>query len=119
LLLGTLELATLVRFASTLGFRLLRCLGVEVADPAEFGLLATELDLGALQALPFTLFTLGIGHSGSMPSVAAGVAGLLAPDLLANFRGAWYWLRGVHIRHWWQGWLLAVLGVTQTLQAVP
>src|SRR5438309_3813401 len=82
-ILGSLLLIGLAFISTALGRRLLLWGRVQIVDPLERGLFACGLGVGALQAIPFALFSLGTGHPPAMRIAILVLAVLLAPDALA------------------------------------
>src|SRR5688500_16542888 len=80
LISGAMLLILLTVLSAALGRRLLILLKLRPNDPLEHGVLAMGLGLGAIQFLPFVLFTIGIGRPGG---IRAGTA-LLALILLSD-----------------------------------
>ena len=111
IVLGTLLLILFIYLASALGCRLLRLSRLELADPGENLLLATGLGLGALQAVPFLLFSLGIGHSLAFYALLAVIGILLIPDWIrvwAWFRG---WMESLRPTEQWQRIVTMIFGI--------
>src|SRR2546426_742002 len=82
-IIGSLLLIGLALISAALGRRLLLWGRVPIADPIERGLFACALGVGALQALPFGLFSLGIGRPSAMRIAVFILAVLLLFDLRA------------------------------------
>ena len=82
-IIGSLLLIGLALISAALGRRLLLWGRVPIADPFERGLFACALGVGALQALPFALLSLGIGRPPAMRIAILILAVLLLSDLRA------------------------------------
>lgn len=109
LLLGTLLFFGLLLLSAALGRRLLRALRLPITAPAERGVLAAGLGLGALQALPFALFALGIGKPVVFRLAVVSLALVLLPDLRAVFRCAWRHRPIFRALRGWEGGILVIL----------
>ncbi len=109
--LGTLVLILFIYLACALGSRLLLFARLETSNPGERVLLAAGLGLGALQAVPFLLFALGIGRATAFYIVIGIVGLLLIPDGIR----VWAWIRecipSLRPKGAWQKVLVAVFGL--------
>ncbi len=87
---GVLFLIWIVLISAALGGRLLSIIRFEARNSTEHLLLSTGLGLGALQYLPFSLFSVGLGHPAVIRAAAVAVTALLAVDIrkaLGRFHG--------------------------------
>jgi 4-amino-4-deoxy-L-arabinose transferase-like glycosyltransferase len=114
IVLGTVLLSGVVVFAAALGRRLLRLLHVEIVDSLEHGIIAIGLGLGAMQALPFVLFTLGIGSPLIFRLTLTAVSIMLLTDVRAVLSTGWRRLPLRGTLQWWEYFLLSLFTLLLT-----
>lgn len=78
----------LLALAAALGRRLLRALAWGPSDRLERAVIGTTLGLGALQVLPFALYSVGLGRPDAFRIATAVLAVALLPDLVAVARAS-------------------------------
>lgn len=106
IVVGGVAFVCLAILSAALGRRLLLWLRIHPEDMLEHAAFAVGLGLGALQAIPFLLFALGIGRPIFFRVVIAVVALVLLPDILAAARAVRR--SAVARRRWrWPQWVLA------------
>ncbi len=106
ILLGTLLLAGLSILTCALGRRLLKWMGVRLAG-LEHAAVASAVGWGALQAVPFTLFAVGLGRPIAFQIVLVLLAALLIFEVTAVLRAFARWIIAVfRLSGWTRVWLL-------------
>jgi hypothetical protein len=114
IVLGTVLLAGVVVFATALGRRLLRWLHIEIAGTLDHGIIALGLGLGAMQAIPFVLFAIGIGSPLIFRLALAVVLIALLADVRAVLSTGWRRLSLRGTLQWWEYFLLSLFTLLLT-----
>lgn len=101
LVVGTAISAALILLSAAFGRRLLGRAKAAYTDPWELGAIAIVLGLGAFQAVPFILFSLGAGHPVVFRVVVGALVLFLLPDVIAVMRTGARALGSVDQPRWW------------------
>lgn len=114
IVLGSVLLVGVALFATALGRRLLRLLRLESANTLEHGIIAAGLGLGAMQGIPFVLFSLGIGNALIFRLTLAAASIVLLADMRAVAGAARRWLSFRGTLQWWEYFLLSLFALLVT-----
>src|SRR5258708_14158809 len=107
---GAIAIVVLTALSVAIGRLILQMVGARSSEPAGDMLLSCGLGLGALQFVPFALFSIGAGRPAVFRITCAVLAPVLAPSFLRAARDLRVMLQSARSKPWPEGFFIWILG---------